>query len=243
MSTRERNLSDGFQNIRKFETMLQLPKKVVNLARDLMAQYDEKKEKTMQGARSDAFALAMIFFSGQMHGMGKPMKEIAAMANVPEIEIRRHTKKIQKVIPSALRTGTANDFVRIIVSDVGASMLIERLACEICDRSKAHVCVDDCATLLTDAIKPGTLAAAAILTAGKYALEALEAEDVAMCAQVGVSRAMELGRLLEGHWPGMFVEDGGSVEPLLKQLKELQEKTKAALAPSAVIKQEEDIRI
>ena len=236
MSTRERNLSDGFQNVRKFETMLNLPKKVINTARDLMAQFEDKKAKTTQGTRSEAFALAILYFAGGVHGMGKPIKEIAGVTEVPEKEIRTHTKKIQKVIPEALtKAASPNDYVRIIVSDISGSMLLERFACEICDRVLDHQCNDACVSEFVNGKRPGTIAAAAILTAAKHAGEAVNSEDVALCAQIGVARAQDLGRTIQGHWSAMFEADGGSAEPLLKQLRELAEKTQAALAPSEVV--------
>jgi transcription initiation factor TFIIIB Brf1 subunit/transcription initiation factor TFIIB len=74
MSTSERNLSDGFQNIRKFETMFSLQRSVVNRARDMMALYEKKKEKTLHGARTDAFALAVIFAAMNQRGQGRSFK-------------------------------------------------------------------------------------------------------------------------------------------------------------------------
>jgi transcription initiation factor TFIIIB Brf1 subunit/transcription initiation factor TFIIB len=129
MSTSERNLNDGFHNIRTYETMFSLPRLVVNSSRDLMAEYEKKKDKTMHGARSEAFALAVVFLAMSMHGTGKTLKEVAGISKVEERDIRSHIKRIRKTIPQALaKTTSPEEFIRVIVADIEAPFLLERLS-------------------------------------------------------------------------------------------------------------------
>ncbi len=74
MSTSERNLEEGFANLRRFETMLSLQRSVVNRARDLMALFE--KRKTAGGTRSEGFALAVIFAAMNHSGQGRSFKVI-----------------------------------------------------------------------------------------------------------------------------------------------------------------------
>jgi transcription initiation factor TFIIIB Brf1 subunit/transcription initiation factor TFIIB len=87
--TKERNLADGFQNIYKhFENLFSLPRIVVNSCRDLMSAFNQKQDKKVHGVRSEAFALAVVYLASTIHSLGKTIKEMAAVANVAEKEIR-----------------------------------------------------------------------------------------------------------------------------------------------------------
>jgi hypothetical protein len=57
MTTRERNLEEGFSNLRKYENMFSLQRSIVNRARDLMALYEEKKVWRKFGFGEDLFDL------------------------------------------------------------------------------------------------------------------------------------------------------------------------------------------
>jgi transcription initiation factor TFIIIB Brf1 subunit/transcription initiation factor TFIIB len=59
--TKERNLADGFQNIKHFENLFSLPRIVVNSCRDLMSAFNQKQDKKVHGVRSEAFALAVVY--------------------------------------------------------------------------------------------------------------------------------------------------------------------------------------
>jgi transcription initiation factor TFIIB len=235
MSTKERNLSDGFQNLRTYETMFQLPKNVINTARDLMVEYDKKKDKTMHGARSPAFALAIVYFAMNLHKMGRTIKEVAGLSNVEEKSIRSYIKKIQKTIPTSLIAHTtASDFIRIIVSDIEGPLLLEQFACEIAERGTNHLCVATCIKEFLNGKRTSTLAAGAILVAAEQMKDLqVSAEDVAGCAQVSVSTALQAQKLYAGHWEGMFDEyPTKSHEALLEELIKRAARTKAALAPT-----------
>ncbi len=139
MSTQERNLNDGFHNIRHFETMFSLPRSVVHTAKDLMVEFEKKKAKTVQGARSEAFAVAVLYFAMNMHQVGKTIKEICAQANMDEKHVRSYIKKLQKAIPDKLaKHTTAEDFIPTIVSTLDAPVTLERLAGEIVRRASNH---------------------------------------------------------------------------------------------------------
>ncbi len=234
MSTAERNLADGFQNIRTYETMFSLPRLVVNTSRDLMAEYEKKKDKTMHGARSDAFALAVVFLAMSMHSTGKTLKEIAAVSKVDEKDIRSHIKRIQKTIPTALaKTTSPEDFIRVIINDIEAPFLLERLACEIISRALNHACIEGaCVKEYLEGKRNSTLAAGAVLVAArKGGIPNIKEADVAAGAMIAEGTAIQSCRLIEGHWDAMFVDR--SFGDIYEEMKALEERTRAHLATAA----------
>jgi transcription initiation factor TFIIIB Brf1 subunit/transcription initiation factor TFIIB len=79
--TKERNLADGFRNVKHFENMFMRPRIVVDTARDLLTAFNNKQEKKVHGVRSDAFALAVVYLSSNVHSLGKTIKEMVAVAS------------------------------------------------------------------------------------------------------------------------------------------------------------------
>ncbi len=234
MSTSERNLNDGFHNIRTYETMFALPRLVVNSSRDLMAEYEKKKDKTMHGARSDAFALAVVFLAMSMHGTGKTLKEVAAISKVEERDIRAHIKRIRKTIPQALaKTTSPEEFIRVIVSDIEAPFLLERLASEIITRAMNHACIPGtCSAEFLEGKRSSTLAAGAVLLAARRAeIKGVKEADVAGGAMVAEGTAVQASRLIDGHWEGMFADKPW--QEVLREARELCERTKSLAATAA----------
>lgn len=222
MSTLERNLTGGFQNLRTFETMFSLPRSVINTSRDMMAQYEKKKDKTLHGARSEAFALGIIFLAMTHHNMGRPLKEVCAVAKVEEREIRKYIKRIQKTIPEALAKSTAADMIRVIISDIEGPFLLERVASEIAQRALNHACRETCPSEYLEGKRTSSIAAAAVLLAAKYCNVTVSAEDVSGSAQVSVATSSQISRLIEQHWGGMFADE--PADKVFKNMAELAQR-------------------
>ncbi len=229
--TKERNLVDGFRNVKQFENMFALPRIVVDSARDLMTAFNNKQEKKVHGVRSEAFALAVVHLASNMHSLGKPIKELSATAQVDEKEMRTFIKRIQKSIPEALvNKTTADDFIRIIVSDIEGPILLERFACEILSRAVDHVCNVTCIGRFVEGKRTSTLAAGAVLAAGKQAGIPVNSEDVAASMQIGKATAIGMMKCIEGHWSGMFADR--SSDTLLMEMRQTDIGVRAALAPT-----------
>lgn len=232
MSTRQRNLDGGFANVRKFAAALDLPQKVINAARDLMALYDERKEKTMQGARSEEFAIAMLFIALKSHAMERSPKELAGLTERDEKTIRNHIMRIQKVLPNVTAKVTAPvNFIRTIVSEIGGPLILEKFAGEISELAMDHVCDASCSKQHITGKRSTTIAAACVLLAAKHLHVEVQAADVAASAMISPERAIEIQKLIQGHWTAMWSGTRGGSDGRIAELQELQAKTLAAVAP------------
>jgi hypothetical protein len=125
---------------------------------------------------------------------------------------------------------TVHDFIRTIVSDVQGPMVLERFAIEIATRVLNHVCDDVCIAKFPEGKRTSTLAAGAVLAAGKHGGVPVNSEDIAACAQVGkATAAVAMMKCIEGRWSGMFADR--SSEEVLDEMREMDVRAKAALAP------------
>jgi transcription initiation factor TFIIIB Brf1 subunit/transcription initiation factor TFIIB len=229
--TKERNLADGFRNVKHFENMFMLPRIVVDTARDLLTAFNNKQEKKVHGVRSEAFALAVVYLASNMQSVGKTIKEMSATAQVDEREIRAFIKRVQKSVPEALANKTtAEDFIRIIVSDIEGPMLLERFACEILPRALNHVCNVACIGKCVEGKRTSTLAAGVVLTAAKHATIPVKSDDVSASMQIGKATAVSMMKCIEGHWSGMFADR--SSDAVLMEMRQTEVGVQAALAPT-----------
>ncbi len=157
------------------------------------------------------------------------------MSGVDEKDIRSQYKKLAKTLPEQLaeRITSASDFIRVIVSDLGAEGLLESLAMDLHNRAMNHLCTDACGKHQLEGKRPSSLAAGAILQAANLAGIPIKEDDVAGCAQIAQATAREHMRYVGQHMSAMYVDK--PFEVVLSEMRAQAERVKANLGSRAAI--------
>jgi len=92
----EHYLRDSFCKLNDLSEILQLPNLIRQTAREILRQFEKKRDKNMKGIRKEAFILAVLLIASKQEQGGRTLKGFARITNTEEKDIKRFYKLLLK---------------------------------------------------------------------------------------------------------------------------------------------------
>lgn len=136
----ERSLADGLREVRNLAAGLNLPDSCRNRAAYI---YRESLQQDLLKGRSiDGIAAASLYIAIREQHWPVTLADVAASSPIDESEIRHYLGVLQVELGAGLEPPSPQDFLQRVVSNLSASMDVERRAGDILDQvveSELHV--------------------------------------------------------------------------------------------------------
>jgi transcription initiation factor TFIIIB Brf1 subunit/transcription initiation factor TFIIB len=91
-SRSEQNLKEAYARVNDFADSLQLPHIIKQTAKEILRQFEKKRDKHMKGFKKDAFIVAVILVACKQEQGGRTLKSIAKTTNIDEKDIKKFYK-------------------------------------------------------------------------------------------------------------------------------------------------------
>jgi transcription initiation factor TFIIIB Brf1 subunit/transcription initiation factor TFIIB len=95
-----------YSKINELGEVLALPTRIRQTAKELLKQFEKKRDKNMKGVRKEAFLLAILLLAAKHEQGGRTLKGFSRATNIEEKDIKRFYKLLLRDPLLATPTGT-----------------------------------------------------------------------------------------------------------------------------------------
>ncbi|KAL9988349.1 hypothetical protein ACROYT_G002785 [Oculina patagonica] len=182
----DRSLMNGFKEIEIMTDRINLPRAIVERAKQLFKQVYEHF-KSLKGRSSDAVASACLYIACRQESVPRTLKEICAASEVSAKKIYRYSKRLTKALKLSVDGTTATSLMPRLCANLRLPLDVQKAAMHIARKAvELELVPDRC---------PRSVAAAAIYMASKASGEKKtqkEIGDIAGVAEVTIRRSYKL---------------------------------------------------
>lgn len=194
-SAQDQALIDAFREIDSMAERIQLPRSIVNKAKNLFIQVHDSKN--LKKKANDAVASAALYIACRQEGATRILKEICAVSKRTRKEIERCFKLIKKMHPN-IDLITNNDIMTRFCATLGLPNVVHRAA--------AHIAAKAMSLEKVSEHSPISITAAAIYMASQASDDKRTLKEIGTITGVANTTIRSLYVLMSPHAVKLFPE-------------------------------------